>query len=277
MDRKTFLRDAGFASGAGLTLPVFTKNTDAILANSSLDTWTEIRNQFPLEKGKVHMAQMLLASHPKPVRGAIDYHRKQFDANPAEYWEHNFETAEPKVLQAAASYLKAKPAEIALTDSTTQGLGILYTGLKLNRGDEILTTTHDHYSTEKSLEYTAQKTGASINRISLYDDPASASVDEIVGRLTEAVTLNTKFIAVTWVHSSTGVKLPIRKLSDALNNINKQRTVSDKIYLSVDGVHGLGIENITMDELGCDFFIAGTHKWLFGPRGTGFVWAKKDA
>jgi selenocysteine lyase/cysteine desulfurase len=28
--------------------------------------------------------------------------------------------------------------------------------------------------------------------------------------------------------------------------------------------------------LGCDFFIAGTHKWIFGPRGTGIIWGSKQ-
>jgi selenocysteine lyase/cysteine desulfurase len=42
-------------------------------------------------------------------------------------------------------------------------------------------------------------------------------------------------------------------------------------------VHGLGVEDLTLSELGCDFFAAGTHKWLFGPRGTGFLWGRADA
>jgi isopenicillin-N epimerase len=45
----------------------------------------------------------------------------------------------------------------------------------------------------------------------------------------------------------------------------------------VDGVHGIGVENVTMPGLGCDFFVAGSHKWLFGPRGTGFVWGDPTA
>lgn len=276
MDRKKFLRSASFALGAGLARPV-AFNYDSFPLNFSSDTWSDVRNQFPLVKGKIHMAQMLLASHPKPVRDAIEFHRRNFDANPTEYWENNFQTAEPKVLQSAASYLEADPSEIALTDSTTQGLGTLYTGLKLKEGDEILTTTHDHYSTEKALEYAAQKNGASIRRISLYDDPAKASVDEIVERMANAVSPNTKLVAVTWVHSSTGVKLPLRLMADALKRINAQRGPSGRIYFSVDGVHGFGVENVTMKETGCDFFVAGTHKWLFGPRGTGLIWAKEDA
>ena len=43
------------------------------------------------------------------------------------------------------------------------------------------------------------------------------------------------------------------------------------MLFSVDGVHGFGNQDVGMAELGCDFFFAGAHKWLFGPRGTGVV------
>ncbi|MCI0618453.1 aminotransferase class V-fold PLP-dependent enzyme, partial [bacterium] len=45
----------------------------------------------------------------------------------------------------------------------------------------------------------------------------------------------------------------------------------------VDGVHGIGIEDATVNELGCDFLVAGTHKWILGPRGTGLIWGKNSA
>ena len=276
MDRRKFLRNAGVALGAGVAFPSVTGFGSSSVA-SSLDSWPEVRSQFPLEKGKIHMAQMLLASHPRPVQEAINRHRERFDANPTEYWENNFQTAEPRVLKSASEYLEAEPGEIALTDSTTQGLGTLYCGFRLKSGDEILTTTHDHYSTEKALEFAAMKSGASINRISLYDNPADVSVDEIVGRLKKAIRPNTRLVAVTWVHSSTGVKLPLREMSEVIRVMNSRRDSSDRIYFAVDGVHGFGIENVNMRELGCDYFVAGTHKWLFGPRGTGFIWARKDA
>lgn len=51
----------------------------------------------------------------------------------------------------------------------------------------------------------------------------------------------------------------------------------DRTLLAIDGVHGFGLENITIDDLGCDFLITGCHKWLFGPRGTGLVWANATA
>ena len=275
MDRRKFLSRSGIALGATLVLPSLTSTASPIAM--SLDTWAGIRSQFRFDPGKIHMSQMLLASHPKWIRDAIEKHRDKLDENPVEYWEENWIPMEIKVRQSAATYLKTSPDEVILTDSTTMGLGILYTGFKLKEGDEILTTTHDHYSTEKSLEFAAQKNKATIRRISLFKESAIASVDEIVGTMAKAITPKTRIIAVTWVHSSTGIKLPIRQMADAIKKANAQRTPANRIFFCVDGVHGFGIENITMDDLGCDFFAAGTHKWIFGPRGTGILWGKKDA
>jgi selenocysteine lyase/cysteine desulfurase len=84
-------------------------------------------------------------------------------------------------------------------------------------------------------------------------------------------------VAVTWVHSCTGVKLPIRRIADALAEVNAQRDDGDRALLCVDGVHGIGVDDASMPDLGCDFFVAGTHKWMFGPRGTGLVWGKAQA
>jgi isopenicillin-N epimerase len=59
--------------------------------------------------------------------------------------------------------------------------------------------------------------------------------------------------------------------------VNADRTDSERALLCVDGVHGLGVEDLRLPDLGCDFFIAGTHKWLFGPRGTGLIWGDPRA
>jgi selenocysteine lyase/cysteine desulfurase len=274
MNRRKFLLNSGLALGASSVLPLPSyASTDPVPD----DGWLGIRAQFPLHADYIHMAQMLFAAHPKPVRDAIEMYHREFDQHPVLFWEDNWIPAIEKVKGSAAGYLQAVPEEIALTDSTTMGLGILYSGLKLNSEDEILTTTHDHYSSEKALEFAAQKNGASIKRISLYDDPAKASVDEIVERLGQAIGQSTRIVAVTWVHSCTGVKLPIRAMADVIKSKNADRDSSDRIYFCVDGVHGFGVENITMESLGCDFFAAGTHKWLFGPRGTGILWGKRDA
>jgi selenocysteine lyase/cysteine desulfurase len=199
------------------------------------------------------------------------------DEDPASYWFENEERAEAEVLRAAASYLGAQPTDIALTDSTTMGLGLLYGGLTLWPGQEILSTIHDHYSTETSLRHRAERTNASFRQVPLYKKLATVSKDEIVDSLVKAVRPNTRYVAVTWVHSSTGLKLPIRALADALTAVNAKRNEKDRVIFCVDGVHGFGVEDVTVADLGCDFLTAGCHKWIFGPRGTGLVWGHPKA
>lgn len=225
-----------------------------------LRTWAGVRAQFALDPHRIHLSSFLLAAHPRPVRAAIERHRRGLDLNPVEYLHANEGRLTGEVRAAAGRYLGVAATEIALTDSTTMGLGLLYTRLPLAAGDEVLTTEHDFYATHEALRLS----GARMRRVRLYDDPRRASVDEIVGRLRRAVTGRTRLVAVTWVHSSTGVKLPIREIAEAL---------PERVLLCVDGVHGFGAEAATLGELGCDAFVSGCHKWLYGPRGTGVLWA----
>jgi isopenicillin-N epimerase len=78
------------------------------------------------------------------------------------------------------------------------------------------------------------------------------------------------------VHSCTGVKTPVRRIADVVQRVNAKRGPDDRILLCVDGVHGFGVEDTPVAELGCDFFAAGCHKWILGPRGTGLLWGRAE-
>src|SRR4029077_2877626 len=152
INRRNFLVRSGFAIGAAL-LAVETPTPTAIAGAPplKLDSWQAVREQFQLSRDHIHLAGFFLASHPAQVQAAIERHRRGLDADPIGYWFEQEETQEAAVLRAAAAYLAVDPTEIALTDSTTMGLGLLYGGLTLREGQEILSTLHDHYATETSL------------------------------------------------------------------------------------------------------------------------------
>ena len=229
-----------------------------------LRDWSGVRTQFVLDPDRIHLSSFLLAAHPRPVRKAIERHRNGLDRNAVEYLHANEARLTGEARAAAGRYLGVPAGEIALTDSTTMGLALLYTRLSLAAADEVLTTEHDFYATHEALRLS----GARVRRVRLYDDPRRASASEIVSRLRRAVTRQTRVVAVTWVHSSTGVKLPLRAIAEAL---------PEGVLLFVDGVHGLGAEAATIRELRCDAFASGCHKWLYGPRGTGVLWANERA
>src|SRR5262245_33377244 len=175
-------------------------------------SWDSVRAQFALDPAYNHLASFVFASHPGPVRAAIDRFRLALDHNPVSALANEAEN-DQAVLAAAARHLDTRADQIAFTGSTTMGLGLLYTGLRLRSGDEVLTTEHDFYSTHESLRLRGQRDGVAVRRVKLFNDPATASVDEIVGNLRAAVTARTSVVAVTWVHSSTGVRLPIRQIA----------------------------------------------------------------
>jgi selenocysteine lyase/cysteine desulfurase len=239
--------------------------------------WDSVRAQFSLDPTWIHMGGLLFASHPAPVRQAIETLRRELDANPVHAVHAGFPASEEAARSDLARYFGVDPADLALTDSTTMGLGLLYSGLRLNQDSEVITSEHDHYATHESLRLACERSGAKLTKINLYEHGAAFEPARAVAALKAALTTRTRVVALTWVHSSTGVRLPLRQLADVIDWANEGRSADARIVFCVDGVHGTGIENVELPELGCDFFVAGTHKWLFGPRGTGILWGRKAA
>jgi selenocysteine lyase/cysteine desulfurase len=233
--------------------------------------WDAVRALFDLVPDRIHMSTMLIASHPRPVRDAIARHRMELDADPVAYLERNNNPLTDAAREAAGGYLGVHASHVALTGNTTAGVGLIYNGLVLRPGQELLVTEEDYFVTIESLRTAAARSGATVRTVALYESAAEASVDGIVSAIVAAIRPQTRLVALTWVHSSTGLKMPIAAISAALEEINADRAEEDRVLLGVDAVHGFGVESDSFTDLGCDFYMAGCHKWLFGPRGTGIV------
>lgn len=212
------------------------------------------------------------------MREAIARRRRRLDKNPV-LCTQEMENAEmQKVREAAARYLSIdEPDYIAMTGSTTMGLGTIYSGLNLRPGQEVLTTVHDHYSQHESIRLATRRSGGNYRKIALYDRINHVAEEEMLDRLVREVRPETRVVGITPVHPSTGLKTPVAQMAQALAELNRNRDETGRVLLRVDGVHSFGIERETFPELGCDFFIAGCHKWLYGPRGTGLVAASREA
>jgi len=275
MNRRGFFVRAGLAAAAGVVAA--SCSDERAVPSASGDEWDGIRSQFDLAPDQIDLSAMFIASHPAPVSDAIEKYRRTLDANPTSYLRNQLNTHENEILEAAAKYLGANPAEIALTDSTTMGLGLVYNGLKLLPGQQIITTMHDYYATHESLRLAAERSGAQVREVQLYQSEQTVTAGEMVANIRGAIVPETRVVALTWVHSSTGLKLPLRQIADALKEVNQGREEQQRVLMCVDGVHGFGVEDVEMRETGCDFFMAGCHKWLFGPRGTGVIWGNQGA
>jgi len=274
-DRRTFLKQAGvFAASLPLGAALLPQ---ALAATAADDPWTGLKQLFNQDPNYLHFSNFLVATHPKPVRDAIERYRAQIDRNPGLAMDWDLQEAwkrEGQVREWAGRYLKATPPQIALTGSTSEGLAMIYGGIKVRPDQEILTTVHEHYATAFSLDFRVRKEQTQVRKIRLFENANRVSVDEVLGNVQRNIRPNTRVLGMTWVQSGSGVKLPIGEIGKLVDEHNRHRDDKDRLLYVVDGVHGFGVENLDFPDMHCDFFIAGTHKWMFGPRGTGLVCAR---
>ena len=135
----------------------------------------------------------------------------------------------------------ADPGTTALTSSTTEGCNIVLAGLGLDAGDEIVTTTDEHFGLLGPLA----TSGARV--VVVEPDP---------DRILAAVTPRTRLIATSQVLWTTGAVLPVRELRERSG-----------VPVLVDGAQSAGA--IPVDVAGMDFFTISGQKWLCGPDATG--------
>jgi selenocysteine lyase/cysteine desulfurase len=243
------------------------------------ESWAEVRGLFELDPEVAHLSAFILAPHPRPVREAIERHRRGLDRDPSGYMGSYWHDEEQRGADAAAHHLGTSPDLIALTDSTSMGLGLLIGSMQLAPGDEVLLTAHEHYMAHESVRYATDRAGAEMRAIELYPPsaPEEATVKGIVSAIEEAITDSTRLIVVTWVQTASGIRLPLHEIAHVVEKANKGRSEETRALLLVDGAHALGAGEVTIDKMGCDAFVASGHKWLAGPRGTGIAWATEEA
>src|SRR5262249_15243709 len=92
---------------------------------------------------------------------------------------------------------------------------------------------------------------------------------EIVKRFDRAITRQTRVISVSHVISSTGLKMPVREIVALAKDRN--------ILTIIDGAQAVGNIEVDVQKIGCDAYAAPGHKWLMAPKGTGFLYMRKDA
>lgn len=180
VSRRAFLGRAGLAAGgiaaggAGLGLLTAcadsneTQNGAPEAAPLDPRDWDSVRAQFSLSHDLLQFSAFVLASPPRQVSEAIASHRTGLDQDTVGYLGNEAEL-DGAVIEEAANYLETDRGLIALTDSTTMGLGLVYGGLRMSPGQEVLTTEHDfYYATHEALRLRTERDGIAVRKILLY-------------------------------------------------------------------------------------------------------------
>ena len=153
-----------------------------------------------------------------------------------------------------AAQVGVPPDSIALTDSTTQGVQVVVSGLGLDEGDEVATTDSEHFGLTGPL----LGAGARLRIARVRGADAARAFDLI----REQVTPRTRLIAISAVSWLDGTVFPWRELREATN-----------VPVLVDGAQSVGA--IPVDARAADFYTISAQKWLCGPDSTGALYVRR--
>ena len=121
LTRRNFLIRGSLSLAAGALSPVLVEAKTRENAPADFKDWESVRRQFELAPDYIHLALFFLASHPRPVRQAIEQYRAKIDANPLLTVENAIfvqtnENIPLQVCRAIANYIGGDGQDIALHD-----------------------------------------------------------------------------------------------------------------------------------------------------------------
>jgi selenocysteine lyase/cysteine desulfurase len=231
------------------------------------DYWRLVKRGFRLEPDLIYLNNASLGPSPALVADATEAFRRTLDAFPSRYMWGGWEGEKEAVRSKAAAFLGADAEEIALIHNTTEGMNLVASSLDLKAGDEVIVADHEHPSGTIPWQYWQEPKGVRLVRPTLPilpDDPG-----EIVDVYRRAMTRRTRVISMCHVVNTNGMILPVREVSE----LARQRGV----LVAVDGAQAPGMIDVNLADLGCDFYSASSHKWLFSPKGVGVFFARAES
>ncbi|GAA0378071.1 aminotransferase class V-fold PLP-dependent enzyme [Bacillus horti] len=209
------------------------------------------------------------SSWPKPegVAEAVAQAINEYAANPGRGGHQLARQANAKIRETRALLAQffniQDPRNLIFCSNATHALNQAIQGIVWEAGDRVISTSYEHNSVRRPLEYIREEYGVEVDYIQVQDN-GSLSLEELESSLDE----NTKLIAVTHVSNVTGAILPLAEISVIARKKN--------IPLLVDASQSAGFVPLDVDELGISLLAFPGHKGLYGPQGTGALYIAPD-
>ena len=212
---------------------------------------------------KIHFNNAGASLPPDVVVDTVIQYLQEEAINGGYETEYKYRVELDNVYVLIAKLINSGKDEVAIVENASMGWDLAFNGIAFEKGDEIITSEME-YATNLIGLLNAQQTHGIIIRVIPNDERGVFSLPG----LEAAITAKTKLIAVTHIPSSAGGMIPIVEIG----KIARRHGV---LYL-VDACQTVGHAPIDVKEIGCDMLAVTGRKFLRAPRGTGFLYVRKE-
>ena len=227
---------------------------------------TDLHRQFLLNPEIIFLNHGSFGATPRPVFRAYQRWQRELETQPVEFLGRRAPELLRNSRAVLANYLHADCDDLAYVSNATTGINIIARSLHLDEGDEVLATNHEYGAIDRTWTFLSKKNGFKyINQP--IGTPVSSSA-ALIADLWKGVTANTRVICISHITSPTAMIFPIAEIC------RKARQAG--ILTVIDGAHAPGQIDLSLDELGADFYTGNLHKWLCAPKGSAFVYARRE-
>ena len=221
---------------------------------------------WPLDPAIAYLNHGGYGATPQEVLADQQRWRLELERGPTRFMQRTLPDALRANAAALAHFLGAEPTDLVFVENATQGVNAVLRSLNIAAGDELLTTTHVYGAVRNTMRHLAERFGARLVEAPLpypLADPQTA-IDSLAGH----INARTKLLVIDLITSPTALVLPVAALAA------KARAVGARIL--VDAAHAPGQIEFDLPGLSADYVTGNAHKWLFAPKGTAFLWARRD-
>ena len=141
-------------------------------------------------------------------------------------------------------------------------------GLNLQPGDEVLVSHHEHVAAISPLRILAERHGVTVTEVEIPVGDA-ATEQGYVDAFDRAVSPATRLIVFSHITYKTGARLPARRLC-------REVAIPNQIVTLIDGAHSIGMIDLDLGDIQCDFYAGSGHKWQCGPGATGILYVRDN-
>jgi len=227
---------------------------------------TDLKSLFLLDPTVTFLNHGSFGACPIPVFETYQNWQRELERQPVEFLGRRADDLLDNARAAIGAYLNADPDDLIFVPNATVAINTVARSLPLQPDDEVLSTDHEYGAMDYTWQFICGKTGAHYIRHSI---PLPVHTPEaIVESLWAQVTPRTRVLFISHITSPTALIFPAAELC--------RRAREAGILMLIDGAHVPGQIPLDLTALDADFYAGNFHKWLCAPKGSGFLYARRD-